>query len=424
MVNKKYLCFLLAFIVLSLLSNQIILAYGTEDFLLDILTIYNGNLTIQQKETVLLRISIYAKIIAEDKEKFIELAQKISNFDRKQQNLIYNILKNYLDNSKLKILFNNLLEIKEIDLNSIIQDKSGNFIEVNLNYSTNQIVDKSNNNSDNNQNIDNQSNKNPENEENNKNNTNDKNDTNTNNNNNKEEKTENNSEQQKEKNNGSNTDNNKQENKQNNETKKDGSKNQENNNTEQKKDKNDSKNNSNQLISQISGMQIPQIPEIFKQYSSSELEAFYKEGIKLYYVGDVQKAFVNFWICIYNGYNKENSSYYLALIYEKNKDYDSAIILYKNSIDLFLSKTPIDSKFVGYLYKRLGISYNQKKLYEEAILYLKKSIEYYPTDSEAYFQIGLSFYNLQNYDKAKEYFQKAYQLGYLKAMEYLQKLGS
>lgn len=372
--------FIIIFSLILIISfSNICMAYSIDDYILDILMLYQKNLSNVDKEAIISRISFFSKTILSDNTKLMELSQKIASFPANQQILIYRILKNYFSKSVILNLFPKIKELKEYDINSPIIDKTKSISIIDENFDLNkQKINETQNN--------NESTKKDTEE-------------------NKKESSSNQDKSQDKEQPKSSTD-----------------KKEENKSDTKNTDKKNSEETKAKLEFNLNGLKIPQVQEIYGKYSESELEFFYKDAVKLYYSGEFDKSLIEFWICLVNKYNNDSSSYYLALIYEKKQDFDSAIILYKNSIDLFLAKSTIDSKFISYLYKRLGISYINKKLYEEAILYLKKAIEYYPLDSESYFQIGLSYYNLQNYEKAKEYFQKAYQLGYQKAYEYLQKL--
>ena len=409
------------FLIFSIIFTSRCLAYSIDDFINDILSLYSTETGSLQKESIYSRISIYINILLSNKENFLELAHKLSQLDSNRQLLIYKVLKKFIDPENLKLLFPAIFNVNLQDINSELKDKSGNFVEIDntYDYQKDYLANTKENPKNEDQNItnDNECNQSPEksseldNQSNNKNN-----DSNPNEN----------SEMKKEENNKQTSNNSNNKEIQNNSEKKENTnkdKKTDNQNQQADNSNNDSK-ELNIIDFKLDGIKVPQIPEIYKQYNENELESLYKDALKLFYGGDLNKAFVEFWICLVNKYNSDGSCYYLGLIYEKNKDFDTAIILYKNSINLFLSKTQVDAKFISYLYKRLGITYNQKGMFEEAILYLTKAIEYYPLDGESYFQIGYSYYNLQNYEKAKLYFQKAYQLGFQKALEYIQKLGS
>jgi tetratricopeptide (TPR) repeat protein len=385
--------------------SQVCLAYSIDDFLLDILMLYQNGLDSTSKEAVVTRISLFSKLLEKDNEKLAELAIKLSNFNKKQKFLIYKILKNYLNENIINYLFPDIKKPIEMDINSKINDKTASMTIIDENYIYNNDENKEKSNEDkkdDDKKLDNNSQNNNQTKENTTQTSNNQDNNNKNNNKNT--------------NNSNNNQNNSQSSNNNNDS-------QTNSSNQKTEEKNNQTNKQEKTVFNIEGLKVPQIQEIYNKYTIAELDNIYKDAVKLYYNNDLNKAFIEFWICLVNNFNPENSSYYLAFIYEKEQDFDSAIILYKNSINIFLAKQSVDSKFLSYLFKRLGISYNQKKLFEEGILYLKKSIEYYPADGEAYFQIGLAYYNLQNYDKAKEYFQKALQFGYQKAQEYLKKLG-
>ncbi len=389
--------------------SQKALAYSIDDFLLDIMMLYQNNLNPIELEAINARIFLFSKTLENDKEKIDQLYLKLSSLTKKQRLLVYKVLKKYLKENILIYLFADIIKPKEIDLNSKIEDKTKSINVVDNNYIFNPL-DK-NKKDDKEENKDKQEKDKQESKQSEEDKNNNSQNQSTNQSSNSKDQNKNNQDNNKK----NQTDSSNQKNEKKND--------QQNQNNENKNENKNDQQNQNKANYSLEGLKAPQVQEIYNKYSLAELDSIYKDAIKLYYSNDLEKSFLEFWICLVNSYNLENSSYYLGLIYEKKLDYDSAIILYKNAINLFLAKQSIDSKFISFLYKRLGVSYNQKQLFEEAILYLKKSIEYHPSDGETYFQIGFAYYNLKNFDKAKEYFQKALQLGYQKAQEYLKKLG-
>jgi tetratricopeptide (TPR) repeat protein len=92
----------------------------------------------------------------------------------------------------------------------------------------------------------------------------------------------------------------------------------------------------------------------------------------------------------------------LGLIYDKENDYDAAINHLEKSIELN-PRNPAPYSSVGWLY------YKQNK-YTEAIAAFERLIAAdYNSRAQGYYGIGLCYssWQMQEYDKAREYFQKA-----------------
>lgn len=442
--------------ILLLLSTLQLYAYSIDDFIEDLLKYTSGSLSSKENEIIKKRMEIFIKQINVDDNLRDNLAIKISSLNSDQQFKIFNVLKIYLGDEQLIYLFsynfpyykNSLLNIEKTKLNdsfsgprgtsdnSIIALKEGetsadqqteNEGDPKLNKENKKETDETIENDDTNDtNTPTESNASGQSSGANT-------GTNTGADPNSSSGTGTNSntganQPQGSNTNGSNSNSNGSSNPVTsaNATKSNTQSSNPNNNpvNTQNNSQNDAKNtNSNNYSNKyLSNIKVPDLPELEKTYTQSELNIIYAEGYKLFYKSDFEGAFVKFWICFKESFNIENSAYYLALIYEKNKEIDNALTFYKISLEINTKKPDLDPKMVGFLYKKIGTLFINQKSYEQAIIYFKKGIEFYPTDNELYFYTGFCYYKLMDYEKAKEYFTKASKLGNLQANEYLKLL--
>lgn len=82
---------------------------------------------------------------------------------------------------------------------------------------------------------------------------------------------------------------------------------------------------------------------------------------------------------------------------EAERDYEQAIALFPEDFDAYLA--------MGTLYAK------EKKQFEKAIEYYEKAVKLKPTLAVGYEMIGNAYSNLENYDKAEEYYSKANDCG-------------
>lgn len=66
-----------------------------------------------------------------------------------------------------------------------------------------------------------------------------------------------------------------------------------------------------------------------------------------------------------------------------------------------------DRHVIAAAYNGLGHIYAVRKMYPLAIHYFSKVVEYYPENSDGYFNLGAAWFNLGSYDEARHYFHKA-----------------
>lgn len=66
-----------------------------------------------------------------------------------------------------------------------------------------------------------------------------------------------------------------------------------------------------------------------------------------------------------------------------------------------------DRHVIAAAYNGLGHIYAVRKIYPLAICYFSKVVEYYPENSDGFFNLGAAWFNLGSYDEARHYFHKA-----------------
>ncbi|AZR72478.1 hypothetical protein BBF96_03220 [Anoxybacter fermentans] len=66
-----------------------------------------------------------------------------------------------------------------------------------------------------------------------------------------------------------------------------------------------------------------------------------------------------------------------------------------------------DPHVIASAYNGLGHIYAIRKMYAPAIYYFNKVVEFYPGNSDGYFNLGAVYFNLGFYDEARYYFQQA-----------------
>jgi tetratricopeptide (TPR) repeat protein len=142
-------------------------------------------------------------------------------------------------------------------------------------------------------------------------------------------------------------------------------------------------------------------------------------GLYFFRKGDYQNA-EEYFLKSINGFEKMKKydraivlNYnFLINLYLDVGDYDKAATYLKNVMTMDLDTFPI--YFKAYFYKNLGRYYLDKEIYQKAILYLKKHIDYfykyYFRDYEVYRMLGNAYY-YQNNEKLSFYFyRKSYEL--------------
>ncbi|MEZ0323921.1 MAG: tetratricopeptide repeat protein [Hydrogenothermaceae bacterium] len=140
------------------------------------------------------------------------------------------------------------------------------------------------------------------------------------------------------------------------------------------------------------------------------VDAYYNLGNVYYQLGDIYKSISYYKQAIENykkvvSLNPENKSAYynMANAYFKMEDYKSAIENYK--------KADLKDKKVAY---NLSLSYYNLALMEDhkesAIENLKNAIKFNPEFKEAYLLLGKILYETGNYNQAKDYLKKAYEM--------------
>lgn len=90
--------------------------------------------------------------------------------------------------------------------------------------------------------------------------------------------------------------------------------------------------------------------------------------------------------------------------------FEKAISDFKKAYTLKGFLQGISSKLHKETLMKAGIKYTEAGNYEKAITYYTKLLSKDPNNPNVYFYLGDAYMNLEDFDKAKEYLQKAYQL--------------
>lgn len=93
---------------------------------------------------------------------------------------------------------------------------------------------------------------------------------------------------------------------------------------------------------------------------------------------------------------------YLGLAYHKARDFDNAILQYKNSLYL--------NPFYADAHNNIGISYFNKGLIDIAIKHFKHAIEIDPSHSDAHYNLGIAYGEKGLTDLAYEEMRKGIKL--------------
>ena len=119
--------------------------------------------------------------------------------------------------------------------------------------------------------------------------------------------------------------------------------------------------------------------------------------------------------------NMLRSYYYLAGAYRDSCDYPNAVTNYKRAIDLYENgKVYCQEKYIARCYLHLASIYNSSFFAQEAINNTLKYIEHCHSTKRLaceYYNIGAYYFNLKNYKQAVYYYNKAYNLPGLSAID-------
>lgn len=111
-----------------------------------------------------------------------------------------------------------------------------------------------------------------------------------------------------------------------------------------------------------------------------------------------------------NDTNYANSLYETGLAYYLNKDYQKAL-------DVLEKAKKYDGELGGQLYTLIASSYDELEQPEKAIEIYTEAIENFGKDHNAYFNRGITYYNMEKYEEAVKDFQMAihYNYGHVKS---------
>ncbi len=107
---------------------------------------------------------------------------------------------------------------------------------------------------------------------------------------------------------------------------------------------------------------------------------------------------------------------YLGKIYLDRNSLNEAISHLQKAVDLAVQTPEI--------YRDLGFAYGQTGNLAQAIISYTKAVELNPQDADSHYNLAVAYFNKQNFAKAKEYSQKAQNLGYAVPELFLKQLAS
>ena len=138
---------------------------------------------------------------------------------------------------------------------------------------------------------------------------------------------------------------------------------------------------------------------------SSEIDAYIKTGIDLYDNGDYRQAVEEFEKALKADAKHPIANYELSLTYLALRDYDNAILYADKAIK---SKGSKDLKSQAYTNKGTALDLQGKP--GAAVEAYKKAIKATPDHYLPYFNLGLTYYNTNNYNDAEQALISAVQL--------------
>lgn len=127
---------------------------------------------------------------------------------------------------------------------------------------------------------------------------------------------------------------------------------------------------------------------------AEELNETVQKGITLSVLPDALEESNALFDCIQSF--RRPSVYYDLLFFEE------AVRELKRILD---EKT--DPHVIASAYNGLGHLYAVRKMYPVAIHFFSKVIEYYPSSSDGYFNLGAAWFNLGSYEEARQHFHQA-----------------
>ncbi len=102
----------------------------------------------------------------------------------------------------------------------------------------------------------------------------------------------------------------------------------------------------------------------------------------------------------------------LGIAFAKLQQFDSTEYYWKRAFDLYpsLPSKPLYYSSLASSLHQKGRDYGQKKEWQQGILYLEKAVQFDTTNAGLWYDLGGFCYTIQNYNRAKQAWDKAYQL--------------
>ena len=113
---------------------------------------------------------------------------------------------------------------------------------------------------------------------------------------------------------------------------------------------------------------------------------------------------------IYYNYRIPESYYYLSWCYYLQKDYITSINYMKEAVTQGEIYKISESILSGYIFQ-IGNTYLELEDYNNAIIYFNKAIEKDPSLTNSYNKLGICFYNIGDYGKSLDIWKKGMESG-------------
>ncbi|MBP6455590.1 MAG: glycosyltransferase family 39 protein [Chitinophagaceae bacterium] len=102
----------------------------------------------------------------------------------------------------------------------------------------------------------------------------------------------------------------------------------------------------------------------------------------------------------------------LGIAFAKLQQYDSTEYYWKRAFDLYpsLPSKPLYYSSLASSLHQKGREYGQKKEWQQGLVYLEKAVQFDSTNAGIWYDLGGFSFSIQNYNRAKQAWDKAYQL--------------
>lgn len=141
----------------------------------------------------------------------------------------------------------------------------------------------------------------------------------------------------------------------------------------------------------------------------------FTKAYSLYSANDTEAALQLFIKLVHYNYRIADCYYYISWYHYLIKDYFQAVAYMEEAI-VFSERNGIDSKKIADYTAQIGNIYYKLKEYAKAILYYSRSIEKNASFTDAYNKLGITYFSINNYEKALETWKKGADQGDLNCL--------